>query len=1005
MRFILLLIFSIFATLDLTAQQQYLFSHLHSRDGLASEIVNSVQQDEKGFIWIATNNGLQRYDGKNFLTFQHKEGDKNSLPYSRITWIKKDARNRLWLLIEDNRIGYFNTNNFNFHEVPIRTSADDLHKLDGRLFIDSLGNIIFMLSTGGIYTYNEQHDEFASSYNPFTLPKNWEPIWLAYNHQYKTYWISCDSGLVKYNVKKKTLSYRNHNADNDSIINAFSSSKVLLQLWQDKSGMFWLVSWEKGLAILSYDSKTNTKHEWQSSIYKQNRGWYFEPTSIYEQQNGDVWFTGLNLFARFNRNKNDFDFMRDNLPGEFSLHYDDINSIFEDREHNIWICSNKGLYRFNPSAQLINTYFNHRYDKDTTVYPNVSDFIQLKNGDFIVCTWGNGLFGYDSAINPIHRNYLDQSIQAHDGMVWCIHQRKNGDIWRGIQIGYLSIYFDSAKTTKVLRPDIINHSTIRQIEEDSSGDLWLGMQSGLIVKWKAASNEFVKMNKFSSPVHRLYVDKQNNIWVCLRNQGVFKLSSVDGKILSAYSTTAPQGKRLMLSGANDILQYNDSLFLIASGGVNVLNIHNNSIRFIDPKNNTFTNTVTNLVLDKNGVLWIASTSGLYSMNMQTEVVTRYDESQGIQPAETNEGSSYVLKDGRIALGRNQNFIIFDPAKIKATNVTPDVRITGFKLMNKSLLTDSLFQLSSIDFPYNTNAVTIQFSTLTYQNNYPIFYKLEGLDKNWKTAENNEAVYNYIPPGTYTFQVYAENTDGVKSKKITALTFTIAAPFWGTWWFYCLLALLVVALLFWYDKERMQRKAALQLMRSSISDNLHTEVNNALQDINILSEIATIKADREPVQSKNYISEINYKSRNMITVMDDMLWSINPANDTMQRFVTRAKEFAASISYSKSAVVHIQSDKHVSMLKPDMKLRYELMLIYKTSLNWLVNEMQSKNTTVQLNYINSQLQLNMFADDVSPRMQEVNIIEKKLKERATIINAVLDVLVEEKGTAIVLSVKM
>ena len=247
--------------------------------------------------------------------------------------------------------------------------------------------------------------------------------------------------------------------------------------------------------------------------------------------------------------------------------------------------------------------------------------------------------------------------------------------------------------------------------------------------------------------------------------------------------------------------------------------------------------------------------------------------------------------------------------------------------------------------------------------------------------------------------------GVKSKKITALTFTIAAPFWGTWWFYCLLALLVVALLFWYDKERMQRKAALQLMRSSISDNLHTEVNNALQDINILSEIATIKADREPVQSKNYISEINYKSRNMITVMDDMLWSINPANDTMQKFITRAKEFAASISYSKNAVVNIQSDKHVSMLKPDMKLRYELMLIYKTSLNWLVNEMQSKNTTVQLNYINSQLQLNMFADDVSPRMQEVNIIEKKLKERATIINAVLDVLIEEKGTAIVLSVKM
>jgi ligand-binding sensor domain-containing protein len=118
LRLILFLFFSTFTSLNLVAQQQYLFSRLHTRDGLASETVNSVQQDERGFIWIATNNGLQRYDGKSFLTFQHKEGDKNSLPYSRITWLRKDLHNRLWLLLEDNILGYFNTNDFSFHQVP-----------------------------------------------------------------------------------------------------------------------------------------------------------------------------------------------------------------------------------------------------------------------------------------------------------------------------------------------------------------------------------------------------------------------------------------------------------------------------------------------------------------------------------------------------------------------------------------------------------------------------------------------------------------------------------------------------------------------------------------------------------------------------------------------------------------------------------------------------------------------------------------------------------------------
>ena len=128
LRFIISLILIItFCTHNLFAQQEYLFSHLHTHDGLASETVNAVVQDEKGFIWIATNNGLQRYDGNSFLTFQHKEGDKKSLPYSRVTWLKKDTRNRLWLLLEDNKVGYFNTSNFSFHEVPVRAPEKDLH--------------------------------------------------------------------------------------------------------------------------------------------------------------------------------------------------------------------------------------------------------------------------------------------------------------------------------------------------------------------------------------------------------------------------------------------------------------------------------------------------------------------------------------------------------------------------------------------------------------------------------------------------------------------------------------------------------------------------------------------------------------------------------------------------------------------------------------------------------------------------------------------------------------
>lgn len=1003
---VLLLLF--FISMHSVAQQQYLFSHLHVRDGLASETVNAVQQDEKGFIWIATNNGLQRYDGSSFLTFQHKEGDKNSLTYSRVAWLKKDLHNRLWLILEDNKVGYFNTSDFSFHEVPIDAPEKDLHTKDGRLFTDSLGYVMFLLGNTNVYTYNEQHNKFSSAYNPFTLPKNWKPVWLSYNHKHNNYWIGCIEGLVKYNATKNTLSYQNHNTDNDSIINALSDLKVVMEPYVDQTERFWVTSWPtpKGLTITSYDAKTNTRQEWQQAIAALNNGIYFEVTTTYEQQNGDMWFMGPNLFAKFNKQKQGFDFIKDNLPGEFSLHYDGVNSITEDREHNVWVCSNLGLYRFNPQAQLFNTYFNKPFNKDTTFYADVSDFIQLKNGVFVVTTWGNGLFAYDSSFKSIKQDFIEQGNKLAEGMDWSILQRRNGDIWRGHQGGYLYIYHDSSHTSEILKPDIFNHSTVRQVVEDKNGNIWLGTHSGLVAEWKADSNKFVAMQKFNSPVHRLYIDKKNNVWACLRTDGVACLSSNDGSIIHRYTTSASSGKKLMVAGANDIVQYNDSIFLIASGTVNVLNIRNDSIRFINPKRKSYSNTVSSLAIDGEGTLWVGSGSGIFNINMQTEASSSYDESDGLQPFGVHEASSYVLPNGMIAFGRSHDFVLFDPYKIRANDLEPPpVTITNFFVMNKPLLVDSLTRQKSIEFSHDKNDITIQFSTLTYKNQYSIYYKLIGLDKEWILSTDNEAKYTYLPPGNYTFELFAQNANGLKSKKITSISFSIATPFYQSWWFFALLALLAITLLYWFDYARMKRRAAVQLMRSNISDNLHAEVNNALQDINMLSEIATIKAGNEPEQSKNYIGEINYKSRNMITAMDDMLWSIDPVNDTMEKFMTRAKEFAASASYSNNAIVIVRADKQAQLLKPDMQLRYELMMLYKISLSWLVNEMNALNVIVQLNYINHQLQLNMFAADITANAQQRELIKKRLEQKAESIISNTEILSDDKGTAVIVNIRL
>jgi signal transduction histidine kinase len=132
-------------------------------------------------------------------------------------------------------------------------------------------------------------------------------------------------------------------------------------------------------------------------------------------------------------------------------------------------------------------------------------------------------------------------------------------------------------------------------------------------------------------------------------------------------------------------------------------------------------------------------------------------------------------------------------------------------------------------------------------------------------------------------------DGKITENNTRLIIKINPPFWKSWWFYGALILLAGGLLFWFDRERMKRKEAMQQMRTDIAGNLHEQVNTALNNINVLSEMARMKADSEPEKSKEFIEQIHSKSHNMIIAMDDMLWSISPENDSMQKTVDRMQD--------------------------------------------------------------------------------------------------------------------
>lgn len=988
--------------------QENIFTHIGTRQGLASDEVMCVQQDQKGFIWIATLNGIQRFDGNRFITFQHSDNDPNSIPSNKVYRIVADKKNRLWIHCGQNDVGYMDILNFSYHAVQIRDMDSLLAKrIEAGIFPDNAGNMLLEYMRTTVLAYDEQANEFSAKKLPFTLPPKWKPVSVRQDSWQNQYWLACDSGLAKFNPKTKQLSYRGHNTDNDPVISAYQDLRWVAHPYLDNAGRFWIHQWTPGGPgpfLYSFDITHKIRRNWDFNLLTGPT--YAEVHGITEHINGTLWIHGLNLFAGLAKGADKFELVKTDLPGEFSIRYDVVRNLYQDKENSIWVSTNKGLYRFNPIARLFNIILNKRQN-DPRPYPqDVTDIMQTDKGEIMVTTWGEGNFIYDKEFNPIRSASSLEAQKLGEGLMWACMQRSNGDIWRCSQGGVIFITPAGTDKTIKLEVPVVNTATIRQIAEDRKGNIWLGSHQGHLVKWDPSRNTFELVQKLTT-IYRLYIDRQGWLWVCTGGNGVLKIDPSSGKTLANYTNAAPAGKKLMAPGAADVTQYDDSTFLIASDALNILNINTGKIIYFTSDQGLPSNSVNNVIRDRRGYVWVTAESRLCRIQLERSAFSLFNEQDGLPASSYNPASSYMFPDGRIAVGRAHDFVVFDPEKITPDYIpTPDIEITGFAMMNRWLSMDSLRHLPEIELKYNQNSVTIEFSTLTYVNQFGIKYMMEGLDKQWiDFGGNKQAIYNYLPPGDYTFKVKADNGEG-DPPRVATLKISVRNPFWRTWWFYSILALLAAAFFYWDDRERMRRKAQLQKMRSDIAGNLHEEINLALNNINVLSEIARIKADKEPEQSKLYINEIHHKSHNMIIAMDDMLWSIDPANDSMRKTIDRFKEFADALRNRHGVEINLQTDEKVISLRPDMKIRHEIMIIYKLALRMFVEEHRSPQTSIQLDYVRTQLQMNIFSKHVrlgDNNNQVIRMIEE-MKQRAASIDALLEMHSDEKGTAVILAVK-
>ena len=585
-------------------------------------------------------------------------------------------------------------------------------------------------------------------------------------------------------------------------------------------------------------------------------------------------------------------------------------------------------------------------------------------------------------------------------------------IWIGSQPGVWAIN-QATRSAIFYNPPIMKERTVRQIAEDKYGNLWMGTQSLGAFKWtKTKGNRKFEegVTQFTgvpvSQILKIFIDNKGHVWIATSDQGLFVIDPATDKVILHFGTKEPAERKLLSDGIASVLQYDDSTIVIAANGIHLFNTKKQKIvkSFGLPESQA--GTIASMEKDKNGYLWVSATSGLFRINPQNKIFIYFNRVDGITNDYFIIGASYELPDGKLLFGADNQFVVFDPSDVQINDVAPDIKITGFKLMNELLSVDSLQKRDRIVLGPEDNSIAVEFSGLSYNSAYIIKYMLEGLDKDWKIADKNyQAIYSYLPPGSYTFLARSEDAEGKPSKNITKLVIKVNPPFWQTWWFFCLLGLLIAAVFYWLDKQRVNKLLELQKVRADIAANLHEDVNKTLNNINLLSEMARIKADKDVDRSKEYIEQISTKTRNMINALSDIMWTIDPQNDNMEKSLLRMTEFADALRNRYGVHIELALDKKVRSLKLDMKTRHETYFIFKEALWMIVKYSGGKETLIYIDFFKNKLSMKL--QDATAKLDK-NITEiensiKAMSERATLINAELDVQCDKKGIAIILLV--
>ncbi|MCR6721816.1 MAG: histidine kinase [Chitinophagaceae bacterium] len=926
-----------------TTAQEYNFNKLSQANGLASNFVHALWQDQKGFLWIGSDNGLQRYDGRSFFSPHLNTGTE--LPYATVNQILSDGKGRMWLRLND-IVGVFDPGSFQFRRATIHFEGKYGSGSKTTLRTDVNGRMYLLLPRKTILYFDETSFSFDKKYTPYELPEDWLPTAVFEDSIKQQTWIGFAHGIGCYDWKSKELWHKDYNPRNLPLLNFSGGSIRTLDI--DKDRKFWITAWNNKQIFFCYDEKQNRfTNETAGLLTNEERGYYeMERIALFSDSIRLAY--GINVFQVYANGR--FQHMEERTPpGSFDC--ESVEQVFEDREGIIWVASDNGLYNLTTGARKTTRF---QLPRSTGISFNAA--CQLPDGDILLNGFGHGIFRFDEKLavqrpGIIRPSHPDGNYQNS----WTIFSNlADSTVWIGCQYGRLIVYEFKTGRMNYYHPQRFNNGTMTRVMADDLGYLWIGLSNGDIFRWKQGSSmrdeTFELMSNVKAAVTEMFQHTDGNIYIGTRGAGVSAISIQDGSIRQQYTTTSATA--LSTNHIGDLCRINDSIICLTGDVANIVNLKTGKVTQLTRYNDEIIGEPYVQIQDVHGDIWFVSTNGIYRYNYASGFLQKFTQWEGLNVPHSTIAvlERRRLRNGNILLAGNLNAMLFDPENYRSADKPANVMISNFKVGNTYLPLDSVLSLKTITLNRNDNTLAISFSIPGFSrpNRNLYQYQLEGADKDWVQAGNgHEARYSLLPPGSYTFRVRAQNEAGEYSETTTTMRIVVKQVFWKTGWFISLVIAAIALLSYYIHRLRIRQLLKVEKVRARLASDLHDDMGSTLSTINILSSIAANKVGNTNEEVSTHLKNIGQSSSRAMEAMDDIVWSINPRNDSMQKITARMREFASSSLEAKDIDFSFSMDEAVKDLKFDMEARRDIFLLFKEAVNNIVKYADAKTVKILL----------------------------------------------------------